>query len=227
MTRSLGSVRITSLKGSKTTVLTPQPGHYIEPAFSADGKQVLYRKIEGGYLLSPLWSMDPGIYHVSADGKKAPQRVSKKGFNAHFNADASRVFYISNTGKLGTELLLSSVNLKGNDSRDHLQNAKATQFRVSPDGQWVAFTENFRTYLAPFFSNGKTITLTAATKDFSVRQVAARSGEFLTWSSDSQAIDWSHGRYLYRRDLSETFAFEPGAPESLPEPLETGLDLAF
>ena len=225
--QELGSVRITSIKGSKTTVLTPQPGHYIEPAFSADGKQVLYRKIEGGYLLSPLWSMDPGIYHVKADGKQAPERVSKKGTNPHFNADASRVFFTTNTGKLGTELLLSSVNLKGNDSRDHLQNAKATQFRVSPDGQWVAFTENFRTYLAPFFSNGKTITLTAATKDFSVRQVAARSGEFLTWSSDSRSIDWSHGRYLYRRDLSETFAFEPGAPESLPEPLDTGLDLAF
>ncbi len=225
--QELGSVRITSIKGSKTTVLTPQPGHYIEPAFSADGKQVLYRKIEGGYLLSPLWSMDPGIYHVSADGKQAPERVSKKGTNPHFNADASRVFFTTNTGKLGTELLLSSVNLNGNDSRDHLQNAKATQFRVSPDGQWVAFTENFRTYLAPFFSNGKTITLTAATKDFSVRQVAARSGEFLTWSSDSRSIDWSHGRHLYRRNLSETFAFEPGAPESLPEPLETGLDLAF
>ncbi len=112
-------------------------------------------------------------------------------------------------------------------SRDHLQNAKATQIRVSPDGQWVAFTENFKTYLAPFFSNGKTITLTADTKDFSVRQVAARSGEFLNWSSDSQAIDWSHGRYLYRRDLNQTFAFETGAPESLPEPLESGLDLAF
>ena len=225
--QDLGSVRVTSLNGKKTTVLTPQPGHFIEPAFSADGSQVLYRKIEGGYLLSPLWSMDPGIYHVSADGKKSPQRVSTKGFNPHFNADASRVFYSTNTGKMGTELLLSSVNLKGNDSRDHLQNAKATQFRVSPDGQWVAFSENFRTYLAPFFSNGKTITLTAATKDFSVRQVAGRSGEFLTWANDSQAIDWSHGRHLYRRDLKETFAFEPGAPESLPEPLEIGLDLAF
>jgi len=225
--QDLGFVRITSLKGGKTTVLTPRPGHYIEPAFSADGKQVLYRKIEGGYLLSPLWSVDPGIYHVSADGKQAPQRVSKKGSNPHFNADASRVFFTTNTGKLDTELLLSSVNLNGNDSRDHLQNAKATQIRVSPDGQWVAFTENFKTYLAPFFSNGKTITLTADTKDFSVRQVAARSGEFLNWSSDSRAIDWSHGRYLYRRDLNQTFAFETGAPESLPEPLESGLDLAF
>jgi imidazolonepropionase-like amidohydrolase len=225
--QELGSVRITRLKGSKTTVLTPQPGHFVEPAFSADGSQVLFRKIKGGYLLSPLWSMDPGIYHVDVNGKQSPDRVSKKGKSPHFNADASRVFFTTKTGKLKTELLLSSVNMNGNDHRDHLQGDKATQFRVSPDGRWVAFTENFKTYLAPFFNSGKTITLKASTKDFSVRQISARSGEFLSWSSNSQAIDWSHGRYLYRRDLKQTFAFEQGAPESLPEPLETGLDLAF
>jgi imidazolonepropionase-like amidohydrolase/Tol biopolymer transport system component len=225
--QKLGSVRITSLKGNEATVLTPQPGHYIEPAFSADGQQVLYRNIEGGYLLSPLWSMEPGIYRVAADGKQVPVRVSKKGFNPHFSADGSRIFFSTNTGTLDTELLLSSVNLEGNDRRDHLRNAKATQFRVSPDGQWVAFSENFKTYLAPFFSNGKTITLNADTKDFSVRPVSARSGEFLNWSADSRAIDWSHGRYLYRRELQQTFAFEQGAPDPLPEPVESGLDLAF
>ena len=225
--QQLGSVRISNLKGSKSTVLTPRPGHYVEPAFSADGKHVVYRKVEGGYLLSPLWSMEPGIYHVMADGKQAPQKIGKDGFNPHFSADGSRVYFSTSTGKRGTELLMSSVNLNGNDLRDHLQGAKATQFRVSPDGQWVAFTENFRTYLAPFFSNGKTITLNATTKDFSVRQVAGRSGEFLSWSADSQAIDWSHGRYLYRRDLKQAFAFQEDAPEPLPEPLESGLDLAF
>ena len=155
--QGLGSVRITQIKGNKTTVLTTQPGHYIEPAFSADGSRVVYRKVKGGYLLSPLWSMDPAIYTVAANGKQAPQRVSKEGSNPHFNADASRVFFSTSTGKLDTELLLSSVNLNGYDRRDHLQGAKATQFRVSPDGQWVAFTENFRTYLAPFFIDGKTI----------------------------------------------------------------------
>lgn len=225
--QDMGSVRITAINGRKTTVLTNQPGHFIEPAFSADGAQVLFRKIEGGYLLSPLWSVDPGIYQVSANGKQTPKLVSKEGFNPHFNADASRVFFATNTGKRGTELLLRSVNLNGKDSRDHLQGAKATQFRVSPNGQWVAFTENFKTYLAPFFSNGKTISLSAGTKDFSVRQVAARSGEFLTWSADSKAIDWSHGRNLYRRDLNQAFAFLQGAPETIPEPLEIGLDLAF
>jgi len=225
--QALGSVRITSIKGGKTTVLTRHPGHYIEPAYSADGKQVVYRSIEGGYLLSPLWSMDAGIYHVAADARQAPKLLSRKGANPHFNADASRVFFTTNTGKLETELLLSSVNLAGKDSRDHLQGAKVTQFRVSPDGQWVAFSENFKTWVAPFFASGKTITLGGDTKDFSVRQLSAKSGEFLSWSADSRAIDWSHGRYLYRRALQQAFAFAEGAPEPLPEPLDAGLDLAF
>jgi len=225
--QDLGSVRISNMKGRKPAVLTPQAGHYIEPAFSADGSQVLYKKVTGGYLLSPLWSQEPGIYRVPADAKQAPKLVINKGSIPQFNVDATRVYYTTNTGKLDTELLLSSVNLDGEDKRDHLQGAKATQFQISPDGNWVAFSENFRTYVAPFFSNGKTITLGSKTKDFSVRQVSARSGEFLSWSADSQALDWSHGRFLYRRDLNQAFAFLKGAPETLPEPAGSGLDLAF
>lgn len=225
--QELGSVRINKLNGGKSTVLTNQPGHFIEPAFSADGQHVLFRKIEGGYLLSPLWSMNPGIYLATADGKQTPKLLSREGSGPHFNADASRVYFSTRTGKMGTELLLSSVNLEGNDKRDHLQGAKVTRFNVSPDGHWVAFTENFRTYVAPFFSNGKTITVSGKTKEFSVAQVAARSGEFLHWSADSKAIDWSHGRYLYSRDLNKAFAFLQGAPETLPDPADAGLDLAF
>lgn len=225
--RELGSVRISKLKGGKPTLLTEQPGHYIEPAFSADGSRVLFRKIKGGYLLSPLWSMNPGIYLASADGRQTPKLVSREGSDPHFNADADRVYFTTQTGKLNTQLLLSSVDLAGNDKRDHMQGAKVTRFQVAPNGRWIAFTENFRTYLAPFFSNGKVITISGDTKDFSVARVSARSGEFLHWSSDSNTIDWSHGRHLYSRDLNQAFAFLNGAPEALPEPADTGLDLAF
>jgi imidazolonepropionase-like amidohydrolase/Tol biopolymer transport system component len=225
--QQLGTVRIARLNGGKPTLLTREPGHFIEPAFSADGGQVVFRKIEGGYLLSPLWSMNPGIYHTGADGEQAPRLVSREGAEPHFNADASRVYYTSQTGKMNTELLLSSVNLDGKDKRDHMQGAKVTRFRVSPDGRWVAFTENFRTYVSPFFSSGKTITISGATKDFSVAQVSARSGEFLHWAADNRSIEWSHGRYLYSRDLNQAFAFLQGAPETLPDPAESGVDLAF
>ncbi len=225
--QDLGSVRMTSLSGRKTTELTSQPGHYAEPAFSADGQNIAFRKFEGGYLLSPLWSMNPGLYHVPADGKTAPRRFSETGNAPHFSADGQRIYFTVSTGELGTESLLRSVNLSGKDPREHLQGAKVTQFLVSPDGHWVAFSENYRTYVAPFFSSGKKVTLGSSTKDFKVSQVAARTGEFLTWSADSQAIEWSHGRHLYHRDLNQAFAFLDGAPETLPEPEESGLDLAF
>ena len=225
--QQLGSVRITNIKGRKSTQLTPQHGHYIEPAFSADGEQVLYKKIAGGYLLSPLWSQETGIYHVTANGKQAPRLVSTTGSGAHFNASAERVFFTTKTGERESELLLSSVNLDGEDKQQHLQSAKSTQFRVSPNGQWVAFSENYKTYIAPFFSNGKTTTIGSDTTGFSVKQVSARSAEFLTWSADSQALHWSHGRHLYSRDLIRAFKFLKGAPETLPEPVESGLDLAF
>jgi len=225
--QDLGSVMINGLHSGTSTTITKQPGHFIEPAFSADGKQLVYRKVTGGSLLSPLWEMNTGIYLAAADGKTAPALLSTSGDNPHFSADSSRVYYTGNSGKLETELELKSVNLSGNDERAHVHSLKATQFLVSPDGHWVAFTENFKTYVAPFFSNGKTIELNGNTTSFKVAQVSARSSEFLTWSSDSKAIDWSHGRYLYRRPLNEAFAFLDGAAKELPKPLESGLDLAF
>ena len=38
-------------------VLNSKPGHFIEPAFSPDGKTVVYRAVRGGYLRSPQWSL--------------------------------------------------------------------------------------------------------------------------------------------------------------------------
>lgn len=223
----LGSVRMVRLNGRGQRTLTTEPGHYAEPAFSPDGQQVLFRKFEGGYLLSPLWSMNPGIYRVAADGKSAPRRVTETGSAPHFSADGQRVYFSTRTGELGTERLLRSVNLDGEDGRDHLKGSSVTQFRVSPDGRWVAFTENYRTYVAPFMHTGKTISIGGKTKDFKVAQLADRTGEFLTWSANSTAVEWSHGRHVYRRALKEAFAFLDGAPESLPEPVTEGLDLAF
>lgn len=225
--QDLGSVMVHGLNSGSSTTISREPGHYIEPAFSADGAQVVYRKVTGGSLLSPLWEMNTGIYMAAASGKSTPAIVSTSGSNPHFSADGKRVYFSASTGKLDTELELKSVNLAGNDERTHLHSQKATQFLVSPDGKWVAFTENFKTYVAPFFSNGKTIELNGNTSSFKVAQVSARSSEFLRWSSDSKAIDWSHGRYLYRRALNEAFAFLDGAAADLPEPAESGLDLAF
>jgi imidazolonepropionase-like amidohydrolase/Tol biopolymer transport system component len=234
-----GSVRVVPATGGRDRVLTPDPGHYIEPAFSPDGSQVVYRKVAGGYILSGRWSQDPGLYLVAAAGGgaggaggaadggagRAPKRLVTSGSAPHFGAGRDRVFFLDAEDE--TTLALKSVDLNGRDPRTHLKGADVTEFSVSPDGRWVAFTEQYNSYLAPFAVTGKTVDIGSKSKAVPVRQVSKRSGEFLHWSRGGGRLHWSHGATIYSRDLKDAFAFLNGAPEKLPEPVEEGLNLSF
>ncbi|MDX1571861.1 MAG: amidohydrolase, partial [Xanthomonadales bacterium] len=222
--QDLGTVRVVPARGGRSSVVSDQPGHYIQPRFSPDGEEIVFRKFEGGSLLSPKWTNEPGIYIVSADGGKQ-QRVVDSGSNPAFNTDASRILY-SAPGENGI-LELKSVDRDGDDERTHFKGPKITEYSVSPDGRWVAFTEQYNAYVAPFAATGKTVDLSRKTEAFPVRQVSKRSGENLHWSSNADSLRWSHGATLYSRDLSDAFAFLDGAPAPLPEPATQGVDLGF
>ncbi len=219
----LGSVRITGVASGDSRTITADPGHYVEPRFSPDSGNVVYRKIAGGALLSPLWSMEPGIYVVPTAGGEAT-RVAKSGFDAHFGAADDRVFF---SDLEDTQLVLKSVDLNGHQERVHLKGEMLTELKVSPDGRWVAFSEQFNAYLAPFTFTGKTVDVGPEMKSLPVRQVSKRSGENLHWSGSSDQLHWAHGATLYSRDLADAFGFLEGAPEELPEPAQEGLDLSF
>jgi Tol biopolymer transport system component/imidazolonepropionase-like amidohydrolase len=222
--QDLGSVRIVPIGGGTGRVITDEPGHYIEPRFSPDGYQVVYRKITGGFMLSPLWSVEPGIYRVYAGGGESV-RLSKSGFDAQFDPSGERVIFSDVVED--TQLVLKSVNLDGHDERTHLQGKEATEFRVSPDGRWVAFTEDYNAYVAPFTPTGRKVSVGSGSKSIPVKQVSKRSGEFLHWSADSAKLHWAHGATLYTRELKDAFGHLSGFPEELPEPVESGLDLGF
>ncbi len=220
----LGSVRVHPLGRGRGRTLTTEPGHYLEPSFSPDGEQVVYRKTTGGYLTSPTWSERTGLYRVGLDGDE-PRRVLDRGSRPQFSADGQRILF-SQRGE-GNALQLNSVNLDGFDEREHFSGDWITEYRVSPDGRWVAFAEHYNAYLAPFFVAGKPVSLGAGTSAFPVRQVSARAGEQLHFSADSATLAWSHGATLYQRELSDAFAFLQGAPEELPEPETEGRNLSF
>jgi Tol biopolymer transport system component len=222
--QALGSVRVKPIGRGRERVLTSQPGHYVEPSFSPDGQQVVYRKTTGGYLTSPTWSEQPGIYLVGVDGGE-PLRVSERGSNPQFSADGKRILFSERTDT--TTLALKSVNLAGDDERSHLSGDWVTEFSVSPDGRWIAFTQDFNAYVAPFFPAGKPVSISASTSAYPVRQVSARAGEVLHWLNDGAVLGWSYGSTLYQRPLRDAFAFLDGAPEELPEPATEGRDLAF
>lgn len=230
---SLGSIRVASVDGKNNRTVTDEPGHYLEPRFSPDGEQVVFRKSTGGYLTAGAGSMEPGLYLVSATGGE-PRRISKSGFDAHFGPAADRVFFSDLEQEI--RLVLKSVDVSGHDVKTHLkvENADAmqsaaaiTEFSVSPDGRFVAFTEQFNVWVAPFTPTGKTVSIGPKTDSIPVRQVSKRSGEFLHWSADSRALHWAHGATLFTRELKDAFAFLDGAPAELPAPVEAGIDLGF
>lgn len=221
----LGAVRVVSSKGGRGRILTNNPGHYVEPRFSPDGKRVVYRKITGGFLLSPQWSQDPGIYTVPSKGGK-PTLASRDGFNAQLITDAQRVYFSERDSDKG--LLLKSVTLDGKDERIHASGKWVTEYTLSNDGRWLAFTEQFNAFVIPFTPTGSTVKVSRKMTSVPIKQVSTRSGEFLRWSSDNSYLQWSNAATLYSIDLKDTFAFLSKQPDQTqPDKLANAHQLNF
>ncbi|MFC3094830.1 amidohydrolase family protein [Alteromonas sediminis] len=226
--KDLGAVRIVSARGGKGKVVSTEPGHFIEPSFSIDDEYVTYRKFTGGYLLDPAYSLNPGIYVTHIDDGTT-KRVNNRGMRPHFAGSNDRVYFTESVaGKPYPETQLSSVNLDGKDRRTHLYGAdKVSEYRLSPDGKYVAFVHQFNTYVARYAENGKKRKLSPTMKSMPVKKLSSRAGEYLVWSADSRNVGWHHGPFYFNRDLNDAFDFLAGAPEALPEPIAEGLDLSF
>jgi Tol biopolymer transport system component/imidazolonepropionase-like amidohydrolase len=219
----LGTIRVVPASGGNGRVVTQHPGHYLEPAFSPDGRTIAYRTSSDGYLTTALWSRNPGIYRVPAAGGEATF-VTDDGTAPQFGAHNDRIFF---TGREGENRALKSVDLSGHDERTHLTSQYAADFVLSPDEHWVAWTERFNAFVAPFVSTGRPVSLNAGGKALPQTRVTRDAGEWLHWSGDSHRLQWSLGPELFSRDLDQTFTFVEGAPETLPEPATAGINISF
>ena len=222
--QKLGSVRVVSVRNGKGKTISTEPGHYVEPSFSNDGKKVVFRRFTGGYLTSPAYSMEPGLYVADVNGKHS-ERIHDSGVKPHFSADGKRV-YFSNFS-FSTKSTFSSVDLDGKEVREHFSGKDITEYKVSPDEQWIAFTQQFNAYVTPFILTGKSETIGSKGSSVQVKQVSKRSGEYLQWSADSNALSWALGSTLYQRELKDAFDFFAASPKELPEPVTDGIDLSF
>jgi len=224
-----GSVRVAPARGGGERVLTNEPGHYREPVFSPDGTKVAYRKDTGGFLVTPDWSFDPGLYWVPVSGGKS-SLVTRDGVLPQFGAANDRIYFLRFEGgddKEEPKRVFASAALDGADLREHLGSADATEFRISPDEKWVAFRERFNAYVAPFVRTGGKVEIGPKSTAIPVARVSRDAGEYLRWSGDGRSLQWTLGPQLYTRSLQDSFAFLAGAPEKPPEPAEKGLDIGF
>ncbi|MDP3749923.1 MAG: amidohydrolase family protein [Phenylobacterium sp.] len=223
--QDFGTVRVVPAGGGEGRVVSSQPGHYLEPAFSPDGATIVYRAVSDGFLTSAMWGREPGLYAIPAKGGGRPALVSKGGVQPQFGAAGDRVFFM--TFEAENKRALKSAKLDGSEERSHLLSEFAAEYAISPDEKWVAWTERFNAYVMPFARTGKSMDISPKAAALPVTKVTQDAGYFLHWSGDGRKLWWSEGPELFSRDLKDAFAFVEGAPKELPKPAEHGTDISF
>ncbi|MEP6768965.1 MAG: amidohydrolase family protein [Acidobacteriota bacterium] len=228
---SLGSIRVVSVPGGVSRVVTDKPGHYKDPVFSPDGSKIVYRRETGGFLRALDWSSDPGLYWVAATGSGKSTLIAPAGKSPKFGKASDRVFFAKTEGGgdqiAPSKRVLASIKLDGSDEHEHYLSDLATEFAVSPDGRWLAFREGFNAFLTPFVETGRRVDIGPRSKSVPVTRASKDAGQDLHFSGDSSRLYWAYGPELYRRDLKEAFSFLPDAPEKLPDPPALGTNISF
>lgn len=221
---NLGAIRTVGVDGLNGKKLTTKMGHYIEPRFSENGQQVVYRRIGSDGLRSGLYTKDRGVYIVAATGGE-PKLVTEEGSVPRFNKAGDRIYVFGNEGQKSA---LLSFNIAGADRRVHLTSDNATEIVPSPDERFVAWVERFNAYVAPLPMTGKGVDVSTSVGDFPAKRISRDAGTYLHWSPDSRRVYWALGPDLYHRDVSATFAFEtPDTTTLIKDPESKGIPIGF
>jgi len=210
---ALGSVRKVSVQGGKGKVLTREPGHYVEPVLSPDGRSLVYRRVASGWLTSPHWSTKRGLY--SLDLKTGEERkISASGVAPHFGLGSDRVYFLEKGA--ADARLLKSARLDGSKVRTHANSKEATEYRVSPDGRHLVFAEGFQIYLTPFPETSLPRSLGPKDKGLPLVRLSSDSGFHPTFSNDSQRVLWQLGGEFFIAPVADVWT-KPEDKESAPE----------
>ena len=204
-------------RGRGERIVTSQPGHYAVPQFSPDGRTIVFEKRGGGYLTSPDYSENEGVYAVSAAGG-TPRMITRNGSEPQFGSDDDRLFMLA---RADGNLQLISSDLNGEARRVHAQGELANDFRVSPRGDYVAFRQNYEVFAMPLLPGGQAVTVGEKASSLPVTKVSTGGADYIGWAENGSTLHWSMGPALYR---ASTSALTPAAPQDKEAPKFTPPD---
>ncbi len=220
----LGEIKTLRLdrRNAQPQTITSEKGIYRTPSFSPDGETLVFRRENGNNHQGHAYTQNPGVYTMPVGGGEM-KHISERGSNPTFNASGDRIFYQAYTS-------FRSMDLNGQDDRQHFGSEYAIDYTPSPDNKWIAFTELYKVYIAPMPQVGSDITLSSSTRAIPVTHVARDAGYNLHWSANSDELRWTLGEQYYSVELNEAFDFLNGeTSEELPlgenDAISIGLDL--
>ena len=201
----LGHVHVVSASGGRSRQLTQNPGHYSGARFSPDGRSIVYEAGGGGFLTSPEWSIETGVFIVSSAGGES-RRITADGSNPHFGARSDRL-YVTRRGE-GRDLV--SIDLNGEKARTHASGMYVTEYEVAPDDRHFAFRENYHVYALPLPPGGKPLSISTSVSSVDMTRASGDGGNYPNWSNGGRTLHWSLGPTLYSATTAELFALPAG-----------------
>lgn len=199
-----GQIIVRDLRRGSEEVLDTGKGKFVEPTFTPAGDAIVYRKVSGGRVTNPEYGLNPGIYHLELSGGE-PERIAESGSNPHFGDRDDRV-YVQGWGPVGPEL--RSIDLNTHEQRTLYRSSHATEYHVSPDGDYLAFAERFRVHVTPFVERGEPLNISPMDRQFPVETLSQRAGDNINWTADSSQLYWTLGPELYSADLDGMFEID-------------------
>ncbi len=144
--------------------------------------------------------MNQAFLQVSAKGGKA-KLVTEEGIQPHFGARNDRI-YITRDGETPH---ISRIDIDGQHDTKLYQGKFASEYRVSPDGNYLAFAERFKVFVTPFVERGDVIDIGPKAENLPVEQLSIRAGEGINWNGKSNELYWSLGADLYQASIKGLF----------------------
>lgn len=218
----LGQIKTVAAVGGSPRTVTNRPGHYARPQYSPDGKTIAFEMKGGGYLTSPEWSVDDGVYRVAAEGG-APVQVSKGAASPQFGATSDRLFMVDSEED---KRVLISTDLNGEAKRTHASGEMTNDYIISPDGQNVAFRQSYEAYVMPLMPGTQAVDVSPSSKSLPVTRVSASGADYIHWSNGGQQLHWSLGSTVYSEATNRLFVDAPASKDaSKYQPQTSGVSL--
>lgn len=197
--------------------ITQVPGQYTNPSFSPDGGKVVFVRGSGATFRDhdPADELWHEIHWVPSEGGTSqyvtgtPNRgTNRRTTRPQFSGDGRRLFFIENDPDAKplevADTLLISVRLEGSHRRTHLNLGPAEEAMLSPDGEWVAFTQDHNAYVTALPDLGaQTVEVGVGDGELPVGQLSDEGGEWVNWADDGRTITWIFGPTYSRVALDD------------------------
>ena len=81
----------------------------------------------------------------------------------------------------GEKTQLARIDLDGQHDTTLYQGKFATEYKVSPDGEHIAFAERFKVFVTPYIERGDVIDTGPKASNLPVKKLSVRAGEGISW----------------------------------------------